>query len=70
MWVINCLREDLSEDEKASLHYNLQVFVCPEGQWARGQIEEGWDQQAVMLLLSNVSTPMILILKARDPLSF
>lgn len=29
--------------------YNLQVFMCPEGQWERGQIEEEWDQQAVIL---------------------
>lgn len=50
--------------------YNLQVSVCPEGQWERGQIEGRWDQQAVILLLSNVSIPMTLVLKAKDPLSF
>lgn len=29
--------------------YNLQVSMCPEGQWEKGQIEGEWDQQTVIL---------------------
>lgn len=41
------------------------MSVCP-GQWGRGQTEGGWDQQAVILLLSNVLIPMICF-KSKGP---